>query len=402
MQELVHGLVQKNSSKIIMFVLDGIGGLPVNGVTELEAASTPNLDALAKTSACGLHSPVGPGITPGSGPGHLALFGYDPVKNLIGRGVLEAMGLGLEVKKTDVAVRCNYSTIQDGLITDRRAGRPSSEETRVLTEHLQKEIPSIDGVSIVLGAGMEHRFALVMRFEGPVAPDDAALNDTDPQQEGKAPLALVPAARQAEATARVAQEFVARAARALTGRKRENYVLLRGFSTVPHMPSFDEAYGLKALALANYPMYRGLARIIGMETPVIGGAFDEEMKVLESRYKEFDFFFLHFKKTDSMGEDGNFEGKVKKIEEADSVLPRLLELNPDVLIVTGDHSTPAALRGHSWHPVPVMLRSPYVLGGLSSRFTERACAAGELGTFPATALMPLALANARRLKKFGA
>lgn len=394
--------MQKNGSKIIMFVLDGVGGLPVDGRTELEAAQTPNLDALAKAAACGLHMPVGPGITPGSGPGHLALFGYDPVKNLIGRGVLEAMGLGLEVKKTDVAVRCNYSTIRDGIITDRRAGRPPSEEARVITERLQKEIPEIEGVSIILGAGMEHRFALVMRFKGPVAADAADLNDTDPQQEGKAPLALVPGSRQAETTARVAREFAARAARVLADRKKENHVLLRGFSTVPAMPSFDDAFGLKALALANYPMYRGLATIIGMEAPAIDGGFEDELRILEARYKEFDFFFLHFKKTDSAGEDGDFEGKVKRIEEADRVLPRLLKLDPGVLIVTGDHSTPAALKAHSWHPVPVLLRSPYVLGGLSGRFTERACTAGELGIFPATVLMPLALAHARRLKKFGA
>jgi len=394
--------LQKNASKIVLLVLDGLGGLPVNGKTELEAARTPNLDALARESACGLHVTVGYGITPGSGPGHLALFGYDPVSCLIGRGILEALGLGLEVGKKDVAVRCNYSTIQGGIIRDRRAGRPPTGESRKLTERLQREIPEIDGVKFTFGAGMEHRFAVVMRFPEPLPPGAAAINDSDPQETGKPPLSLEPGTPEAEKVADIAAKFIKRAEGLLKDEPRANYVLLRGFSTHPRMPSFEEAYGMKALAVAAYPMYRGLAKLIDMRAPAIEGDFREELDYLKANCNDFDFSFIHFKKTDSFGEDGNFEGKAGKIEEADSFIPELLSLKPDVLIVTGDHSTPSVMKGHSWHPVPVLIKGPYVLGGLCGAFSERECLKGELGIFPSTAIMSMALANAGRLKKYGA
>lgn len=402
MQQILRELIQKNNTRIILFVLDGLGGLPKNGVTELEAAKISNLDALARTSATGLHIPVGYGITPGSGPGHLALFGYDPIKCLIGRGVLEALGIGLQVKKTDVAIRCNYATIENGVIKDRRAGRPPTEESSKLTEMLQKNIPEIDGVKLIFGKGKEHRFALIFRFKEPLDPGAALVNDSDPQKEDKPPLPLKGENPEAERVARVASEFAKRAAELLKDQPRANHVLLRGFSTHPHLPSFEEAYQMKALALAAYPMYRGLTRLLDMDTPEIEGEFRDEMDYLKKNYDKYDFHYLHFKKTDSMGEDGNFEGKVKKLEEADSYLPEILSLKPDVLIVTGDHSTPAALHEHSWHPVPVMIKGPHVMGGLAQGFSERECLKGELQILPGTALMALALANAKRLKKYGA
>jgi len=399
---LVKGLIQKNNTKIILLVLDGLGGLPVNGRTELEAARTPNLDALARESACGLHLPVGYGITPGSGPGHLGLFGYDPLSCLIGRGILEALGLGLEVTRTDVALRCNYATMENGLVKDRRAGRPPTAETRKLTERLQKEIPGIDGVKFTFGAGMEHRFALVMRFPEPLPPGAAAINDSDPQETEKPPLPLKPETPEAEKVADIATKFIKRAGELLKDQPRANYVLLRGFSTHPRMPSFKDAYGMRALAVAAYPMYRGLASLIGMDAPAIEGDFRDELDYLKANYKVFDFSFIHFKKTDSFGEDGDFEGKVKKIEEADSFIPEMLSLDPDVLIITGDHSTPSVMKGHSWHPVPLIIKGPYVLGGLLKGFSERECLKGELGIIPSTAIMSMALANAGRLKKYGA
>ncbi|MDP2168767.1 MAG: 2,3-bisphosphoglycerate-independent phosphoglycerate mutase [Thermodesulfovibrionales bacterium] len=407
MQELIKDLVVKTDSKIILVVLDGLGGLPMadgpyKGKTELEAANTPNMDRLAAGGACGLHVPVALGITPGSGPGHLSLFGYDPLKCLIGRGILEAVGLGMEVKNTDVAVRCNYATIEKGIIKDRRAGRPPTDESRKLTERLQKEIPKIDEAELMFGQGIEHRFAVVMRFPEPLPPASSAINDTDPQKTGQPPLRPVPAAPQAEEVARVAEKLISKAAEILKDEKTANYILLRGFSELPHMPTFHEAYGLRGLAVANYPMYRGLARLIGMDAPPVEGDIEEEINFLAANYGEYDFFFMHVKKVDSYGEDGNFEGKMKKIEEFDSMLPKMLELNPDVLIITGDHSTPALLKGHSWHPVPVAIKSPYVLGGMCKGFHERECTKGELGIFPTISLMPLALANAGRLKKYGA
>ncbi|MBZ0157595.1 MAG: 2,3-bisphosphoglycerate-independent phosphoglycerate mutase [Alphaproteobacteria bacterium] len=402
MQRIVKPLIQKNDTKIVLVVLDGLGGLPVNGKTELETAATPNMDALARESACGLHTPVAPGITPGSGPGHLGLFGYDPLECQIGRGILEALGLGLEVRKTDVAIRCNYATIRDGLIVDRRAGRIPTEQSRRLTERLQREIPSIDGVEVTFAPGMEHRCAVLLRFPQPLEPDAALIPDTDPQKEGKAPLAPVPQSKSAEKVAQVAEKLISRAHEVLKNEEKANFILTRGFSGMPDIPTFEEAFGLRSLAIATYPMYRGLAKLVGMNAPALEGSVEDEIDYLKQQYSNYDFFFLHVKKVDSYGEDGNFNGKVARIEEFDALLPRILAMNPDVLMITGDHSTPAVMKGHSWHPVPVLLRSFYVLGGLCSSFSERECTRGELGIFPTVNLMPLALANSLRLKKFGA
>jgi 2,3-bisphosphoglycerate-independent phosphoglycerate mutase len=402
MQELIKPLVQRNDSRIILVVLDGLGGLPVKGKTELETASTPHLDALAQESACGLHVPVGYGITPGSGPGHFGLFGYDPVEYQIGRGILEALGLGLEVRRTDVAVRCNYATIRNGVITDRRAGRIPTDKSRKLTERLQKGLPEVDDAELIFAPGMEHRFAVLMRFREPLMADAAMINDTDPQKEGLAPLGVNALSENAKRVGKAAEQLIRGAQEILKNEERANYILTRGFSGMPHIPAFLETFGLKSLAIATYPMYRGLARLVGMDTPVLEGGVEDEIRFLEQRYPEYDFFFLHVKKIDSSGEDGNFEGKVARIEEFDALLPEILRLNPDVLVITGDHSTPAAMKGHSWHPVPLLIKSPYVLGGLSSSFSERECVKGELGIFPAIQIMPLALANAGRLKKFGA
>jgi 2,3-bisphosphoglycerate-independent phosphoglycerate mutase len=402
MQSFIKDLIQKNTTKILLIVLDGLGGLPVNGKTELDAAKTPNLDALTQGSACGLHLPVALGITPGSGPGHLSLFGYDPVEWQIGRGVLEALGLGVELKKTDVAIRVNYATLDKGVVKDRRAGRPPTEESRKITERLQKEISKIDDVEIIFSPGMEHRFAVVFRFPEPLPNGSAALKDTDPQKEGNPPIPLIPGTPQAERVAKIAEILIGNITEIIKNEPRANFVLLRGFAQVPDIPHFPDAYGLHPLCIAVYPMYRGLARLIGMDAPALTGDIREEIDFLKKNYHDYDFFFMHVKKVDSYGEDGNFDGKVHKIEEFDQALPEILALNPDVLIITGDHSTPSVLKSHSWHPVPVLLKSPYVLGRTSQAFTERECLKGEFGIFPTVNLMPLALANAGRLKKFGA
>ncbi|MEC4676385.1 MAG: 2,3-bisphosphoglycerate-independent phosphoglycerate mutase [Nitrospirota bacterium] len=403
MQKLIKNLIRDNNAKIILVVLDGLGGLPVNGKTELETARTPAMDSLARNSACGLHLPVSIGVTPGSGPGHLALFGYDPLEYQIGRGILEALGLGMDVEKTDVAIRCNYATLENGIVTDRRAGRIPSGESRKLTEKLQANISRIDEAEILFAPGMEHRSAVLFRFPEPLAPDASDINDTDPQTEGVAPLKPVPASPAAEQVVRIAEKFIIEVTRVLKDEKKANCMLLRGFSIMPQMTSFGEAYGLNALAVANYPMYRGISKLVGMHAPVVDGDVQDEINFLEKNYNNYDFFFLHVKKPDSYGEDGDFDGKVKRIEEFDLLLPQILKLKPDVLIITGDHSTPSLLKGHSWHPVPVLVNSPYVLGGgLSNAFSEKDCLKGELGIFRTVNLMPLALANAGRLKKFGA
>ncbi len=402
MQKLIRDLIQKNNTKILLIVLDGLGGLPVEGKTELDTAHTPNLDLLAKQSACGLHVPVALGITPGSGPGHLSLFGYDPVEWQIGRGLLEALGLGIEVKKTDIAIRINYATIKDGIISDRRAGRIPTDQNRKITERLQEKIRKIDKAEVIFAPGIEHRFAAVLRFPEPLPKGSDSIKDTDPQKEGKSPVPVTPETQHAKKVAKVVEKLISAITDIIKNEPKANFILLRGFSQVPDIPHFEDVYGLKPLCIAVYPMYRGLARLIGMDAPALKGDISEEIEFLKKNYHDYDFFFMHVKKIDSYGEDGNFHGKVSKIEEFDTFFPEILNLNFDVLIITGDHSTPSVLRSHSWHPVPVLVKSPYVLGNTCKAFSERECLKGEFGIFPAVNLMPLALANAGRLRKFGA
>jgi len=398
--DFVRRLVKPAESKIVLLVMDGLGGLPreAGGLTELEAANTPNLDALAVQSICGLHQPVGFGVTPGSGPSHLALFGYDPIRFQIGRGVLEALGVGFDLTSQDVAARGNFCTVDEqGRITDRRAGRISTEKNRELCALLRQiRLPDVE---LFVEPVKEYRFLLVLRGEG--LSDEVI--DTDPQEVGHPPLEPTASSPEAAKTARVVSQFVAEARRVLAGHAPANMVLLRGFSKRPTWPTMAEVFGLRAAAIAAYPMYRGVARLVGMEVLDTGERLEDEFDTLERRWRDFDFFYLHVKRTDSAGEDGDYDRKVALIEEVDAQLPRLLALRPGVVIVTGDHSTPSVLRSHSWHPVPALLWSPHCRPDGVNRFGERACAAGSLGPMiPAVELMPIALANAMRLEKFGA
>jgi 2,3-bisphosphoglycerate-independent phosphoglycerate mutase len=386
-------------SKIVLLVIDGVGGLPhaKTGKTELESARKPNLNSIARDSLCGLIDPVGPGITPGSAPGHLAIFGYDPVQYNIGRGILEALGIDLELKPDDIAARGNFCTVDDkGIITHRRAGRISTDKNTLLCRLLNNI--AIEGAEISVLTVKEHRFVLILRGED-LSP---ALADSDPQQLGLAPKKIEALLPQAQKTARIVNEFVSQAGSILRGEPRANMVLLRGFSRRPDIPSVPEIYKLKPAAISIYPMYRGLARLVGMQVLPGGENITEQMNNLRHYYADYDFFFVHFKTTDTRGEDGNFQAKVQAIEELDNALPSLLSLDPDVLIITGDHSTPATLAMHSWHPVPFMLKSKWCRPDNVAEFSERACLAGGMGRFPATEIMPLAMANALKLDKFGA
>jgi 2,3-bisphosphoglycerate-independent phosphoglycerate mutase len=399
MHELTRELHHKNDSKIVMIVADGLGGLPMEpgGLTELETAQTPNLDALAARGVQGLSIPVKPGIAPGSGPGHLGLFGYDPLKYVIGRGALEATGIGFELGPNDVAIRGNFCTLDSaGRITDRRAGRISSEESKPLAIRLREV--KIPGVEVFVEPVKEHRFVVVLRAPG-LRGD---LHDTDPQTTGVPPLDPAAAKPGSERTVEVVDEFITQARMLLAGEKKANGLTLRGFSTKPALPSYDEVYGLRAAAIAVYPMYKGLARLVGMTIVGQAQTLAEQVAVLKENWNAFDFFFLHFKYTDSTGEDGNFAAKVKRIEELDSAMPGITALDPTVLIVTGDHSTPSFLKSHSWHPVPTLLVSACCRPDGSKKFSESAALRGGLGQFEAKYLMPLALANAGRLGKFGA
>ena len=398
-QQLTSALKTKNDSKIVMLVADGLGGLPVEvgGPTELEAAKKPNLDALARRGVSGSMIPIKPGITPGSGPGHLGLFGYDPLKYVIGRGVLEATGVGFSVGPKDVAIRCNFCTLDpQGRIIDRRAGRIASDESAPLAKRLRQV--KIPGVEVFVEPVKEHRFVVVFRGEGL----GGNVADTDPQKTGVPPLAPVAHDAASQRTAEVAQQFIAQAQGILAGQPKANGLTMRGFSVRPQLPSYEEAYGLTAAAIAVYPMYKGLARLVGMTIVGEPATLGEEIDVLERCWGQYDFFFVHFKYTDSRGEDGDFAQKVKMIEQFDAVVPRVTALKPTVLLVTGDHSTPAALASHSWHPVPTLLVADTCRPDGCETFGERECLRGGLGQFEAVYLMPLALAHAGRLGKFGA
>lgn len=397
---VIQPLLKSADTRILLLVMDGLGGLPreSNGLTELEAARTPNLDAIAADSVCGLHVPVGNGITPGSGPSHLALFGYDPLRFEVGRGTLAALGINFDLQPEDVAARGNFCTIdENGLITDRRAGRISTEKNKELCKLLQKiDLP---GVRVFVEPVKEYRFLLVLRGEGL----GAEVADTDPQALGKDPLKPRPLKKEAEKTARLLRKLMDQAREILSRQHPANMVLLRGFSKRPDWPSMQEAFGLRGAAIAAYPMYRGLARLLGMQIIETGDTLEEEIATLERHWSDFDFFYVHVKRIDSAGEDGDFSRKVGLIEEVDAKMPRIMKLKPDVLIVTGDHSTPSVLKSHSWHPVPVLLNSACCRPDEVKRFGERSCLSGALGgRFPAKDLMSLALANARRLEKFGA
>jgi 2,3-bisphosphoglycerate-independent phosphoglycerate mutase len=389
-----------NNRKIVMLVIDGLGGIPHpdTGRTELETANKPNLDALVRKSVCGFSVPVLPGITPGSAPGHLGLFGYDPLSFVIGRGVLEAVGIDMEVKSGDVAARGNFCSIDSsGLITDRRAGRISNEKAAELCEKLNGQ--TYEGIEIIVRPVREHRLVVLMRSDDPL---NADITDTDPQQTDVPPLAPMSSSPQTERTIRAVNYFTCRAQEILAKESPANMIILRGFSSMPDIPSIKSIYKLNAAAVASYPMYRGLARLVGMEILSTGLTIGEEIKTLEDTFNEYDFFFVHIKGADSAGEDGDFERKVKVIEEVDLYLPQILRLKPDVLVIAGDHSTPAVLKGHSWHPVPLLLHGPYAGLDNTLSFSERSCLVGGLGTIPATSIMPLAMANALKLGKFGA
>ena len=397
---LIESLAQPSDTKIVFFIMDGVGGLHMGDGTETElgAAVTPNLDHLAKRSSCGFLVPISHGVTTGSGPGHFALFGYDPVENNIGRGVLEAAGIGFELTDRDVAVRGNFATVdENGCIVDRRAGRISNEVNQRVCKLLREGV-RLDGAELFVETVKEHRFLVVFRG------DDLGgeIKDTDPQTTGVPPLVPEPVNDASSKTAAIVQEFVRQAGEILSGEEAANMLTLRGFAKHKPYPSMLDRYHLRSLCLANYPMYRGVAFLAGMDMHPITPNMDAALDALEQNYSEYDFFFVHAKTTDKTGEDGDFEGKVAAIEELDRLIPRFLSLKPDVLVITGDHSTPSALRSHSWHPVPVLLASQFCRLDLAERFTELECLKGALGQVPAKDLMALALAHAGRLKKFGA
>jgi 2,3-bisphosphoglycerate-independent phosphoglycerate mutase len=397
-QEELRDCYTSTPSKIVLLVVDGLGGLahPDTRLSELETAKIPNLDAMAQESACGLTTPVLPGVAPGSGPGHLALFGYDPFKHLIGRGALEALGIDVALQPGDVAARGNFCLVDGGgLLVDRRAGRIPTEFSTPLCERLDKI--EIDGVQIDVFPVQDYRFVLRLRGEGL----SELISETDPQVTGAAALPVNPLTPEAKRTAELVNEFVAQASKLLAEEERANMVLLRGFAQMPNLPPMNEAYQLNTAGIAAYPMYRGLAEVAGMKVIPTGKTFGDEVETLRQNYDNYDFFFIHYKPADAAGEDGDFDAKVKCLEDLDPFIPLIRELNPDVFLVAGDHATPAIMAAHSWHPVPFMLHSKLTRGEGVQRFNERTCAHGSVGSILATQVMLLAMSHAGKLQKYG-
>ena len=405
LDSLYSELTLKTNRKLVLLVLDGVGDVATREqgyVTPLEAARTPNLDALSKDSAQGRMIPVAPGITPGSGPGHLALFGYDPIEFQVGRGVIEALGLGLELRAGDVAARANFCTLdKSGIVTDRRAGRIDTSVCEELCAVLSEKVKKVADAEVVIKAGKGHRFVVLFRGKGLEGP----LTDADPHREGLP----IPSAQPVDATsakakkvAKLVAEFYKQALPVIASRKPANGFLLRGIAHQPVIPTFQDRYGLRAGCIAVYPMYKGLAQLVGMTKLEGAQSIAEQCERYLAEYDNYDYFFIHFKYTDMYGEDGNFPAKRKAVEELDAALPILLRKRPDVLAITGDHSTPCVIKGHSWHPEPVLIHSPYSGSDKLERFTETGANSGSLGLFEAKYLIRLMQANAGIFDKFGA
>jgi 2,3-bisphosphoglycerate-independent phosphoglycerate mutase len=402
-EHILKGLIHKNDSKIIFLIMDGLGGLPmkIGGKTSLETAKTPMMDRMAKEGILGQIDPIGPGITPGSGPAHLALFGYDPVENNVGRGILSALGIDFPVTERDVCARLNFCTIdQDDNVTDRRAGRIATELNQELCKRLQESIILSDGIEFFIRTEVEHRALLVIRGDGL----GGNLNDTDPQEVGVPALPAEGMDELSRKTAKYVNEFLANAKKVLKDQPKANYILARGFAKHEALPTMEEKFGIHCAAIAQYPMYRGLARLVGMDVLSKPETYEAMLEQLKEYYQKYDFFYIHFKKTDSYGEDGNFESKVKVIEEVDHWIKDMVKLNPDVILVTGDHSTPCVMKAHSWHPVPAMIHSHngMVRTDSMTTFGESSCAQGGLGRIPSKYIILEVLAAAGRIQKFGA
>ena len=397
--DLMKELHVSSDKRIVLLVMDGLGGLPgKDGKTELEAARTPNMDKLSKDSILGLSTPVAPGITPGSGPGHLSLFGYDPLEHQIGRGVLEALGIGMNLNPKSLAARGNFCSLdpETGVITDRRAGRIPTEKCASLVEKLSDI--KIEGVDIIVRPVKDYRFALVLESDGLFD----GLTETDPQRTGLKPLSVKALNDDSKKSADFLNQWIAKAFAILADERPANGCTLRGIAKDPGLPSYSQVYGLDACAIATYPMYKGISRLVGMEVLDAGDTIASEIETLKANWDRFDFFFFHVKKTDSAGEDGDFDAKVKVVEETDTFIPQIMELEPDVLIITGDHSTPSLLKSHSWHELPILVYAKNIRKDMVTSFGEVSCMQGGLGHIRHTDIMPLAMAHADKLTKYGA
>jgi 2,3-bisphosphoglycerate-independent phosphoglycerate mutase len=405
--------------KILILICDGLGDRPVGalkGKTPLEAAPRPNMNHFAKGGACAIIDIIAPGVRPGSDTAHLALLGFDPYKVYTGRGPFEAMGVGMEVRPGDVAFRCNFSTVNDKMeIEDRRAGR-IKEGTAELARALDGW--EYEGVKVYFKEGTEHRGVLLLRALG-LSP---LVSDPDPHEEGVRPHECLPKAPEAALTARVVNAFVKRSHEILmehpvnrerikAGKRPANIILPRGAGMMPHLPSFQERFGMKCAAIAGVALVKGICRVAGMELLDVKGAtggldtdMDAKMKAALKALDSHDMVLVNIKAADLCGHDGDYKMKSKVAGRIDKALGLLRKDLPEDahFALTADHSTPCCAKDHTGDPVPLAIYGRHVRTDGVQTFGERACAGGGLGRLRGTDLLQVMLDLAGRSEKFGA
>jgi 2,3-bisphosphoglycerate-independent phosphoglycerate mutase len=399
------------NDKILMIILDGASDRPVNGITPLQHAETPNLDEIASLGISGIIDPIAPGIRPGSDVAHLSLLGYDPYEVYTGRGPFEAAGVGIDVKPGDIAFRCNFATVDNGIAVDRRAGRIRG------TKELAKAIGEvkIDDVEIIFKGSTEHRAAMVIRGDG--LSQDVIPND--PAEDGRHVCKIEAINPEAERTAKILNKFVEETEKILEeheinrerrekGEPPANYILFRGVGEAPKLERFDERYGLKGGVIAAVALVIGIGRMCGMEYIKTEGATGDvhsdvrmKMKNAVRALEDHDFILMNIKGTDEMGHDGDFLGKSDFIQRIDESLAEIMDIGA-LVVITADHSTPVSVGGHSADPVPVVMKGEGVRVDDVKAYDEISSAKGGLLRIRGMNLLPILADLTNRAKKFGA
>ena len=404
--------------KTFFVICDGLGDRPIPKLgrkTPLEYAKTPNLDAIARRGIIGAMNTIDIGVRPGSDTAHMAIFGYDPHVYYTGRGPFETAGLRMEHKDGDICFRVNMGTVDDTLhIIDRRAGRIG--DTSAFARELNGM--KIDGVEFFVKAGTGYRMGMIMRGKKL----STHITDIDPGHVGKG-VRMCEATddtSEAKRTAKILNTFVSRAHKLLkrmpvnidrqkNGLPQANYLLVRGAGVYPKLPRFFDKYGLRAACFAGAGLYKGIARLIGMDVVHVPGATGKPDSNIRAKVetaikhrKDYDFFFIHFKGADSCGEDGDVEGKIAYIEKIDDAVAPLLKLKNSLVVITADHSTPCTIKSHSADDVPIVIMGDEVRDDDVHEFSERTCAKGRMGHIKGMHVMPIILDLMGIAEKFGA
>ena len=411
--------------KGILFICDGMGDRPNpdrGGRSPLEEASTPNMDRLASEGLVGLIDIISPGVRPGSDVAHLSLFGYDPYRYYTGRGGFEAAGAGLDLKLGDVALRCNYATVDDRLvIQDRRAGR-IREGGEELAEALNSIRLEADGVKLEFHHTVEHRGVLVLRSEGRKL--SRLVSDTDPHEIGVKVLEAKPLedSEEAKFTAKLINEFTWRSYEVLkdhpvnvervrSGLPPANIILSRGAGTLPHVEPLGKLYNARFAAIAAVALVRGICRVVGMDLIDVPGAtggldtdYSAKGKAAVEALQSYDLVVVHVKAADVAGHDGKFDVKTEVIERIDHMIGEVMEsldLDSTYIALTADHATPVSVGDHMGDPVPFLLHGPGLFPSGVEKFCERTASKGNASRIKGSDLIPLLMNYMGRSEKFG-